>query len=352
MKVAVIGGGPAGSISARWCSKENDVVLYEEHPAPVVRCAGLVSVSGLNRIGIKPPEHTIKNIVYGARIFSPSGKSFIVHTKEPKAYVLDRSVFDMFLLKQAEDSGAIIKEERVEDIKKLKADKIILATGKDYSLHRVLGLQKPKKFLVGAQYELNVDSDPELVEVHFNVPDFFSWVIPAGEYVRVGCCSYSNPIHYLNRFIKKLSDEGRIKKAEIINTSYGIIPIYDPNMRTEYGKISLVGDAAAQVKASTGGGIVMGGLAASFTPYTDYERRWRSAIGRELLIHLSIHNFLAQLSEENKEAFLSLVAEHADALEIEGDMDLASKSVNTLLRRPSFSLNLLSKFPSLLYDVI
>jgi flavin-dependent dehydrogenase len=156
----------------------------------------------------------------------------------------------------------------------------------------------------------------------------------------------------LDAFIKKLSTEGRIKNPRIIDKSFGIIPVYDPKLPTDYGRIILVGDAAGQVKASTGGGVVMGGLAAIETPYRDYERRWRKAIGAELSLHLRIHNTLAKLSDKNKDRLLMLIAQNNSALETDGDMDLATKSVTALFRKPAFSLRLLTQLPYLLSDLL
>jgi geranylgeranyl reductase family protein len=352
MKIAVVGAGPAGSIAAKCCAKENDVTIYEEHTTQPVQCAGLVSITGLGRLGIKPPKDAIKNTVSGARIISPSGSSFLIRAKTKKAYVLDRSSFDSYLLSEAEDAGAVLSREHVKQASSLDAEKIILATGTNYHLHQQLRFQKPKNFLVGAQYELPVDCDPDTVELHFNVPEFFSWIIPAGDRCRVGCCATKNPLPHLDAFIKKLSTEGRIKTPKIIDKSFGIIPIYDPRLPTDYGRIILVGDAAGQVKASTGGGVVMGGLAATQTPYPDYERRWRTTLGKELSLHLRIHNTLAKLSDKNKDRLLSLIAQNTSALETEGDMDLATKSVTALLSQPAFSLRLLAQLPYFLPDLL
>jgi flavin-dependent dehydrogenase len=96
----------------------------------------------------------------------------------------------------------------------------------------------------------------------------------------------------------------------------------------------------------------MGGLAASHTPHPGYERRWRSEIGRELSLHLRIHDALVNLSDKNKDRFLSLVADYAGALEKDGDMDVASKTIGALLKKPLFSARLLAQFPHILFDAL
>lgn len=348
MNISIIGAGPAGCIAALH-SKGHDVTLYEEHRKQPVQCAGLISISGLKRLGIKP-EFLSK--VRGAKIYSPLKKLLEIEAKKDKAYVVDRQRFDEDLLNCAIDSGAEFINERVDDLNNLKADRIVLATGTNYQLHRKLKLEMPRHFLVGAQYDLKLDCDPDFVELHFNVPGFFSWVIPAGDYCRVGLCARENPTPWLDRFVKELREDGRIKNSRILNKNYGTIPLYNPRIKTDYGKIITVGDSAGHVKATTGGGVVMGGLAAEHACKKDYEKLWRAEIGRELRLHLLVRNFLDKLSSKNTDRLFSMVADHKDSLEKRGDMDLASRSISSLLRNPSFTFRLLLNSPLFLLDML
>ncbi|MBU4406486.1 MAG: hypothetical protein KKB24_02760, partial [Candidatus Altiarchaeota archaeon] len=234
----------------------------------------------------------------------------------------------------------------------LKADKIVLATGTNYQLHRKLNLGMPGKFLFGAQYDLKLDCDPDFVELHFNVPGFFSWIIPAGDYCRVGLCARENPTTWLDKFVKELRQEGRINNSKILKKNYGTIPLYSPRIKTDYDKIITLGDSAGHVKATTGGGVVMGGLAARHACKKDYEKLWRAEIGRELRLHLLVRNFLDKLSSKNTDRLFSMVSDHKDSLEKRGDMDLASRSISSLLRNPSFTFRLLLNSPLFLLDML
>ena len=128
---------------------------------------------------------------------------------------------------------------------------------------------------------MKISCDPDFVELYLReTPDFFAWIVPLEDnYARIGLASQQNPTPYLENFIKKL--KSRMKDDKILNKTYGKIPIYSPKIRTshENGKIITVGDAAAQVKATTGGGVIMGGIAAKFSCRTDYEKKWRGEIG-------------------------------------------------------------------------
>lgn len=352
MAVSVIGAGPVGSIAAVSCSKFDDVEIYEEHKEQPVQCSGLISKSGLERLGISSAEKIARNRIRGARLFSPLGRMLEIDGKQTKAYVFDRREFDSYLLNLAINSGVNFVNRRLDQISKLKSGKIILATGTNYNLHRKLNLERPKKFFIGAQYEMKAECNEDFVELHFNVPGFFSWIIPAGDYARIGVCAGTNPVPYLDKFVQELDKNGRILSKNILNRNFGIIPLHNPKLKTDYGRIILVGDAAGHVKATTGGGVVMGGIAAKFSYERNYELKWRSEIGRELRLHLLIRRFLDKLSDRNLDRFFSILADYRGVIEKKGDMDIASNGMFALAKNPKFILRFLIEMPHLITDLI
>ncbi len=359
--ITVIGGGPIGSIAAKTCAKDNNTILFEEHKPEnqPVQCAGLISISGLEKLGLKELSKNsgniagiVQNKVRGAKIFSKSGKSVIIDAGVDKALVVDRRKFDEYLLNSAIDSGVEVINKKVTDIKNLpikgqdKPEKIILATGTRYSHHQQLNFNVPE-VLSSAQYEMEIECDPDFVELHFNSPGFFSWIIPSSEgTARIGSCTYRNPKHYLENFIKNLKQDGRIKNNwKILSKTGGAIPIYNPGLRTEYDNIILVGDAAAQVKATTGGGIIMGGIAAGcVNSGVSYENEWRGKIGRELFVHLFIRNFLNRLSEKELVELITLADDYKDIIQKNGDMDMVFNMAGSLMKNPGFSFKIFSLF--------
>ncbi|MEA3255130.1 MAG: NAD(P)/FAD-dependent oxidoreductase [Candidatus Altiarchaeota archaeon] len=356
--ISVIGAGPIGSVAAEYCSKRYDTVLFESRMDRRIQCAGLVSKSGLDKLEIKvsPSSPFLQNSVRGARIFSPSGIKLEVDGGRDKAFVVDRPGFDDYLRDKAVDSGAKFINENVDgkniDEVIKKSEKLVIATGTNYKLHKVLNLEMPHEFLTGAQYEMRIDCDNDFVELYFNVPGFFSWIIPVEGYARVGLCTRGNPVPYLDGFIKKLRADGRVLNEKILNKNFGIIPIYDPKIRTQYEKIAVVGDAASQVKATTGGGVVMGCTAAKFVCERDYEKQWRSEIGKELHLHLLIRRFLDKLSDKNLDNFFTLLNENREVIEREGDMDEASKLLYAFLKKPRFMAKFLLQTPCYINDML
>jgi len=228
----------------------------------------------------------------------------------------------------------------------------VLATGTDYALHKQLKIDSPTEFLMGGQYEMKVECDPDFVELYFTVPDFFAWVIPLGDRARVGLCVKCNPRPHLDSFVGKLKSRGRLKSDRRLSESFGVIPIHRPSMRTQYERVVTVGDAAGQVKASSGGGIVFGCISAEYSCGRDYERQWRRRIGLELKLHLMIHRMLSRLSDKGKDRLFAAVRESQQTLGRRGDMDYASTTLSALLRQPGFVMKTASNLPWLLADLL
>jgi flavin-dependent dehydrogenase len=360
--ISVVGGGPAGCIAAKYCARENDTVLFEPQKRDErrVQCSGLLSKSGLQRLGIDPTSGSsktfIQNSVRGAKVYSPRGSLLTVDGGKDKAYVTNRCFFDNHLLDEALNAGVIFKNETVDkknigDIRS-RSERLVLATGTNYNLHKNLNINAPCEFLYGAQYEMKIECDPEYVEMYLNVPGFFSWIIPVDDYVRVGLCSLDNPVPHMDDFIRKLDKAKRVKDHHIRAKNYGIIPMYNPCLRTEYPKVSLAGDAAGHVKATTGGGVILGGLAARNAASEGYEKIWRKEIGKELYLHLRVRRFLNNLSEKNTDKLIRLLAENKDLIEKNGDMDMASHLLKGFIGRPAFMAKFILQVPAHLLDQI
>lgn len=357
--VVVVGNGPVGCLAAETGCTGNDVAIVGGG-ARRVQCAGLISKSGLERVGVDPKGSTL-NKVRGAKLYSPGGVEVVIDGGKTKAYAVDRLLFDEHLLNRAVDAGAKYVDDWVSKVNggvdlrhggTLIADKVVLATGTDYGLHRQMGIDQPREFLIGGQYEMLIECDPDFVELYFTFPDFFGWIIPLEGMARVGLAVKENPRPHLDNFVKKLRKDGRLRSERIRSESFGIIPVHDPSVTTQYGSTVTVGDAAGQVKASTGGGIVYGGMCAKHVLEDDYERRWRSLLGRELRLHLMIHRFLARLSDKGKDRFFRAVGDGKDSLEQGGDMDEATKTVSCLARNPAFIAKTLVNLPFLLADMV
>ena len=309
--IAVIGGGPAGSKAAVLLAKERTVTVVEEHGVSglPVQCTGLVSEDVLDLCGVNIDT---MNSLYGAHVHFPNGGMISSRSKKRKAVLIDRSELDRKMADAAQDAGAeylyntkyrshIIGRDSVKiDIgSELEADMIIGADGHRSMVSGSLDNNNAKEYVRGIQADLkHVCDDQEMMNIYIGsdvAPGFFAWVIPFGEFTRVGLCCYDDqvPAVHLRTLIKKAGLEG----AEIKEKHCGMIPL--GGRPRSYGeRLLLIGDSAGQVKPVSGGGLYPAFRSSyclrdtvneaflnndfSSDALKKYETRWKKEIGKEL----------------------------------------------------------------------
>jgi len=371
-EVIVVGAGPAGSICARKLDEAGKKVLLLEEDKTVgkpANCAGLFSASGLNRLEIKPDNSFVLNKVKGARFYSLDGNSAEVKGDGDKAYVVDRAKFDQYLLGQykgekrlgARCDSAKKKEggfELTVGKEKLTCERLVLATGIDYTLPKSLGFIVPERFINTIQYEFEgVDVDDDFVELYLGsiAPGFFAWVIPTGGgKARVGLGvldAEKKPLEYLEIFLKKLREEGRFKESNrITEKSGGPIPLFASELGWSVGDAYVVGDAAWQVKATTGGGVIMGGICAMrLADCIANDRDYNAAtndIRKELGNHLMARRIAKKFGDEEYSHMMDFLKKPdvKKVLEEEGDMDFVGPLMKVVMKNPMMMLKMMGSF--------
>ena len=370
-QVIVVGAGPSGLLSAREASKRGaEVLVLEEHPEVGIpcHCAGLLSLNGLERLKIPIDHSYVQNMVRGAIFYSPSGLSLKVERNRHVACVVNRSLFDKFLASQAERAGAEIRLNcKVHGIgvdglgvhvcskqDRFVAEVLIDAEGISSRLVKAAGLEplNGAYLLPALQFDLSgVSVDPEYVEVHLGrcvAPGFFAWLIPlSSDSVRVGLgCKGANPRILLNRFIqRRFKDE----EYEILATYSGAIVTSGPIRRTYGDRLLIVGDAAGQVKPTTGGGVILGGICGMTAGrvaaeavrlgrfnsgfLASYERIWRGMLGREFRYMLWARRILNALSDRMIDKLFEFIKRENLCRVISelGDMDFQSRVLSELI---------------------
>lgn len=308
-KIHVVGAGPAGSIAAiSAISGGSEVVISEDHPEAGIpeNCSGLFSRDGLESLRhLVDYRKLIIRPMFGARIHF-AGEALSVRKSSPVGFVCDRAGMDQALASRAESLGAKINYgERIHG--SFHSDHIIGADGPLSGVARHFGFPAIKSYAATLQAEVGyMAEDPHSVEVFLSnsrFPGFFGWIIPHDEYSAefgVGV-ELPNRVHDAWNHLLKMKGISSPPKPK-----GAVIPIaVRPKTGKKHGKFNVIlaGDAAGQVKSTTGGGVIFGGNCAMIAGKNAaaplrYEIEWRLRHGSDLLVHKMVHDHLRSLTDD------------------------------------------------------
>ncbi len=366
--LAIIGASIAGNYLAYLLSKSNlEIVVIEEHEdiGLPFQCAGIISQK-LSQL-IELPEEIVLNRVKTAKIIGPSG-NFINLSGNERPYVIDRIALDRLFYGKNKNTSNITyylgerfrsfkysvdnghKCVLIETSKRLiKAKMLIGCDGPLSSVGKHLKVKN--KLLYAAQIRIkgNFDENEAVMYFHPLWKQLFGWIVPEGNNVyRIGIASSKNVKKSFLIFLKKLGIDINNK----IDQQGGIIP-YGIMNKSAFKHVLLLGDAAGQVKATTGGGIVMLLTAAkhasncvklSFKQNNfskrfikkHYEKPCLRTIGKELKLHYIIRLILERLTNKDFEVFFKIVKENKieHIITLYGDMDFPKDLIFKLLKNP------------------
>ena len=340
--VIVIGGGPAGSHTARRLAEKGHKILILEKQASIGNkscCTGIIGQECASTFGIE--NEVIIRTANSATLFPPSGNGLHIYREEPQACILDRAAFDVFMAQRAQRAGAefnynsrvtgVINEKNQINVRVSRGNKeihvparaVIIADGFNPGLNGRLGLGTYKDFTIGVQAEVEAPRLKE-VEVYFGdiTPGFFAWLVPTTQNIaRAGLLSRKEAGTKLKKWLAELAAKGIITSADV-KINYGGIPLKPP--AHSYGdRLIAVGDAAGQVKPTSGGGIYYGLIGAEIAADTlhraledndlsagrlaGYEKAWRRKLGREIRTGYWARRLFERLSNQQIDTLFKLI---------------------------------------------
>lgn len=306
----VVGAGPPGSRFARRASAAGaDVVVLERgEPGPPLACSGHVSTDIWEFTPDGARDELLQNEIYGARfhVGGPGSRAYRFFKREPVSNVIDRVELDRMLADAAVDAGATLRTDTaVTDVEEaadhvevtastsdgtetVRGRMVVGADGPASRVRRAMDLQEPAETLHGVLGFSDEVDHGDYVDVHLTVDRFFAWRIPRGEAgVEYGLAIPPGSEDAADRLDNFAEGYG----VDLVTRCSGLIPIGPPDSVTTKRAL-LVGDAAAQTKPFTGGGILYGMRSADHAVDTvdptdprsldAYEQAWRGDIGRDI----------------------------------------------------------------------
>lgn len=352
--VVVAGGSVSGLLCAREIASNNNTVLVIEEDFEIgtpEHCGGLVSISGLEKLGVIPFKKTFDHFIESAEIYAPDGNSFSVNSKRQKVAEINRRELDKQIAHQAQKNGAVIKvktsfQNLTETGVKTSEGEIQCKIFVDARGVSSLVQKDRDGILLSAQYEIYADwIKKEKVEIFLDqekYPNFFAWIIPSGEgRGKVGVAGKGIKVsETMENFLESRGSYSTIRKI------FAPIWIKGPIKKFVENKIVIVGDAAGQSKPTTAGGIYssgMGGILAGRaiskflasnkqSDLEEYQKQWSEQFGEEFEKQKMMRKILERIDNSTiNKLFDSITPEITKEISESEDFDFHTGSILKLL---------------------
>ncbi|CAH9120981.1 unnamed protein product [Cuscuta epithymum] len=291
LRVAVVGGGPAGGSAAETLARGGvETFLIERKMDNCKPCGGAIPLCMVGEFDI--PLDLIDRRVTKMKMISPSNVAVdIGRTLKPHEYIgmVRREVLDAFLRERAAAAGASVinglflkmdlpkspaapyvlhyssydsKVGGAGEKKTLEVDAVIGADGANSRVAKSIDAGD-YEYAIAFQERIRISDDKmkyyeDLAEMYVGddvSPDFYGWVFPKCDHVAVGTGTVTH-----KQDIKKFQlatrqrAESKISGGKIIRVEAHPIPEH-PRPRRIQDRVALVGDAAGYVTKCSGEGI-------------------------------------------------------------------------------------------------
>ena len=361
LRVAVVGGGPAGSSAAEILAKAGiETYLFERKLDNAKPCGGAIPLCMVSEFDL-PPE-IIDRRVRNMKMISPSNIEVDINIEKKEEYIgmCRREVLDGFLRDRAAKLGTNVINGTVYKLdiptnntdpytinyadhsngssegvmKTLKVDVVIGADGANSRIAKAIDAGD-YNYAIAFQERIRLPEDKmayyqDLAEMYVGndvSPDFYAWVFPKYDHVAVGTGTMKvnkSSIKELQAGIRQRAAK-KLAGGEIIKVEAHPIPEH-PRPRRVVGRVALVGDAAGTVTKSSGEGIYFAAKSARMCAETiveasqggtriptesdlkQYIKQWDKKYGMTYLV-LDILQRVFYRSDATREAFVEMCAD-------------------------------------------
>lgn len=381
----IVGAGPAGTTTARFAAEGGAKVLVLEKRQEIgspVRCGEGIAPRWAKEVGIPLEDYWISNQVKGAKIVSPNGTTLTIDDDDfgtEIGMVIERDKFDHALARQAIGAGAQVRvktratrilydgEGRVSGVEvfhlgqreQISAPLVVGADGFESQVGRWAGIPthlKPRDISSNLQYRLvGLDIPGDYCEFYLapkKIGAYF-WNFPKGQTeanIGIGvllsnCRGLATAKKHLDKFI---GDHPLYSQGQVIEMVCGGTSLSAPLERTTAQGVMLVGDAARQIDAITGGGIGNACEAAMYAGRTiataaqegdysmeylqRYEQGWREAMEERLYHSYVAKEKLSQVDDAIIDTVVGTLAKvGVERLSVEEILDILAEHHPDLL---------------------
>lgn len=311
--VLIVGAGPAGSTTARYCAEKDLDVLMIDRRTEIgypVQCGEFLP-DAKEMYSMFPKSMDLEELfTLDDSLIAGSSDHIDLISPKDRVYrcpfqgrTLDRRSFDKYLARLAVEAGARLETGAsllsIKDglakttLGDVKARVIVGADGPNSRTTRSIGLSGPVAKYPAITCHADGDFEP-VIKMYFGhmAPGGYAWVIPKRTGANVGAgfnpkLLKERPSELFRRFASRLG-------LTYEDVSMKLVPMSGPVPQTVKDNVLLVGDAAGQVMATNGGGIPIAMIAGRIAGQTvrqhlkdglalsEYERRWRGVLGKPL----------------------------------------------------------------------
>ncbi|HLD57019.1 MAG TPA: FAD-dependent monooxygenase [archaeon] len=322
--IIVVGAGPAGSYFTSLVEGGFKVLVLEQKKQTGGKaCSGLVSQDIKKFI---PVDGLVESELDSCILHAASGKMAKLGIKQ-STFALDRDRLDKFLverLKSPVKFGVKVGGVEIGDGVKVKTNqgvftsKFIVGCDGANSVVRNHFDQKPMDNVIGLMVMAEEKDLSTSFEVWFDtnlVKDGFLWKIPRGRRVEYGVLGTGIKFGLLEDFFK-------IKRKKCL-CERRAAPIPAGFHKTYFDRTLLIGDAAAQTKPWSFGGILYGFIGGKYAApvviealqknkFTEvflekYQKGWRSEMGKSISMGMMFREFFQELNNKKIDQMFEIV---------------------------------------------
>jgi geranylgeranyl diphosphate/geranylgeranyl-bacteriochlorophyllide a reductase len=362
LRVAIVGGGPAGACAAEVLAKAGiETFLLERKLDNVKPCGGAIPLCMVQEFDL--PESIIDRKVRRMKMISPSNVEVnIGQTLKDNEYIgmVRREVFDQFLRDRAASLGAQLINGTMYKLDIPTTDKgkyklhyadhsgvglkgedrtleVDLVIGADGANSRVAKAIDAGDYNYAIAFQERIMLPPDKMDYYQDLaemyvgddvsPDFYAWVFPKYDHVAVGTGTMrpnQAKIKQLQAGIRERA-AAKLRGGKIIKVEAHPIPEH-PRPRRVVGRVALVGDAAGTVTKSSGEGIYFAAKSArmcaeAIVEFSEkgarvpteadlkvYIKRWDKMYGTTYLV-LDVLQRVFYRSDATREAFVEMCSD-------------------------------------------